>query len=122
MAKWSKKSAERLYTCDTDIIRLFDEVLKVRNCSVLDGHRNEERQNQYFEAKTSKFKWDFSKHNRNPSRAVDVIFYPFNKKHDWDNREKFMFFRGIVYGIASQMGITLNKTIQWDLAHYELRG
>lgn len=121
MNKWSKRSAERLYTCDTDLIKLFDEVLKVHNCSILDGHRDEERQNQYFEAKTSKFKWNFSKHNRNPSFACDSIPFPFGE-HDWDNREKFMFFRGIVYGVASQLGIVLNKTIQWDLAHYELRG
>ena len=121
MAKWSKRSAERLYTCDTDLPRLFNEVLKVINCSILDGHRDEERQNQYYEDKTSKYKWPDSKHNRYPSRAVDVIFYPFNQ-HSWDDRERFMFFRGIVYGIAAQMGITLNKTIQWDLAHYELRG
>ena len=124
MAKWSKKSAERIYTCDTDIIRLFDEVLKVHNCSILDGYRDKERQNEYYNMvpKRSKLEWPNSKHNRNPSRAVDAKFYPFNKEHDWDNREKFMFFRGIVYGIASQLGITLNKTIQWDLAHYELRG
>jgi peptidoglycan L-alanyl-D-glutamate endopeptidase CwlK len=121
MPRWSKKSAERLYTCDTDLIRLFDEVLKVHNCSILDGHRDQYRQNLYYKEKKSKVEWPNSKHNKNPSRAADVIFYPYNE-HSWDDREKFKFFRGIVYGIASQLGIRLNKTIEWDLGHFSLWG
>ena len=121
MPNWSKKSAERLATCDTDLIRLFDEVLKVRNCSVLDGHREQERRDLAYAEKVSKVKWPNSGHSKVPSVAADVIFYPFNQ-NSWDDREKFMFFRGIVYGVASQLNIKLKKTIQWDLPHFELRG
>ena len=118
MPNWSKKSAEHLATCDTDLIRLFDEVIKYYNCKVTDGHRGEAEQNKADEDKKSKLKWDKSKHNRYPSRAVDCIPYPV----DWDDRQRFLEFRGVVYAIASRLGIKLNKTIEWDLPHFELRG
>ncbi len=118
---WSKKSAERLNTCDGDLIRLFNEVVLYYDCSILDGYRDEARQNQYFKERTSKLEWPNSKHNKYPSRALDSIFYPYNQD-SWEDREKFKEFRGFVYGVASQMHIRLNKTIEWDLGHFELRG
>jgi len=121
MPQFSKRSMDKLNTCDTDLIRLFLEVVKHRDCTILEGHRNKEDQNKYYAEGKSRLKWPDSKHNRFPSRGVDVIFYPFSEP-DWDDREEFMFFRGIVYGIASQMGITLNKTISWDLPHYSIKG
>jgi len=121
MAKWSKKSADRLSTCDGDLIKLFNEVIIHQDCTILDGHRDEYRQNKYFSEGKSKLMYPMSKHNKYPSRAVDVIFYPFNE-HSWDDREKFKEFRGFVYGVASQLEIRLNKTIVWDLPHFELRG
>ena len=121
MYKWSKSSAERLLTCDTNLILLFNTVLLHRDCTILDGHRDEERQNQYYKEGKSKLPWDKSKHNRFPSKAVDARFCPYNPDLDDDNREKWMEFRGFVYGIAAQLGIKLSKTIQWDLPHFELR-
>jgi len=118
MPNRSKKSAERLATCDTDLNLLFDEVLLHWDHSILDGHREEARQNQYYKEKKSKLKWPNSKHNRYPSRAADVAPYPI----DWDNRQRFLEFRGVVYAIASRLEIKLNKTISWDLCHWELRG
>ncbi|GAG00458.1 unnamed protein product, partial [marine sediment metagenome] len=106
---------------DTDLIRLFSEVLKGRNCSVTDGHRDEATQNRYFNMtpQRSQLKYPESGHNKYPSLAADIIFYPF-KKEDWNDRERFMEFRGFVYGVASQLNIKLKKTIPWDLPHYEL--
>ena len=121
MPQFSKRSMEKLSTCDGQLIELFTEVVKHFDCSILEGHRNKEDQNKYFDEGKSKVRWPDSKHNRFPSRGVDVIFHPFVKS-DWDDREKFMLFRGYVYGIASQLGIKLNKTISWDLPHFELRG
>ena len=94
------------------------EVVKHVDCSILEGHRNETDQNKYFEEGKSKLRWPNSKHNKFPSRGVDVAPFPI----DWEDRERFKFFRGFVYGVASQMGIKLNKTIEWDLPHFELRG
>ena len=118
MYSYSKRSAENLNTCDPDLIRLFIEVIKHFDHTITDGHRSEEEQNKAYEERRSKLKWPDSKHNKYPSRAVDATPYPI----DYDDRERQKLFRGYVYGIASQMGIKLNKTIQWDLPHFELRG
>jgi len=118
MAAFSKRSIDKLNTCDGALIKLFTEVIRRFDCTILDGHRNEKDQNKYFDEGKSKLRYPASKHNIYPSRAVDVTPYPI----DWENRERFKFFRGYVYGIASQMGIRLNKTIEWDFPHFELRG
>ena len=47
MAKFGKKSRERLATCDPRLQKVFNEVIKHIDCSVLEGHRGEERQNKY---------------------------------------------------------------------------
>ena len=42
MPKFGSKSKQRLSTCHEDLIDLFNEVIKYFDCSVLEGHRNEE--------------------------------------------------------------------------------
>ena len=48
MPKFGKKSKLRLLTCDYRLQEVFKEVIKKVDCSVLEGHRNEERQNKLF--------------------------------------------------------------------------
>ena len=117
MPNWSKKSAERLATCDTDLMKLFNKVLDICDCKVIDWHRDEARQNRYNDEEKSQLRWPDSGHNKYPSKAVDVAPYPI----DWDDRERFIFFRNLVYFVAHTMGIKLKPTIDWDLAHWELR-
>ena len=119
MPNFSKRSAENLATCHADLIRLFSEVVKHFDCKVTCGFRDKREQDEAYKNGNSQVKWPDSAHNKYPARAVDVLFYPF-RQIDWDDREKFMFFRGKVYGIASQLCIRLKKTIPWDLPHYEL--
>ena len=47
MAKFGKSSRERLATCDDRLQDVFNEVIKYVDCSVLEGHRGEERQNRF---------------------------------------------------------------------------
>jgi peptidoglycan L-alanyl-D-glutamate endopeptidase CwlK len=95
MYKWSKKSAEKLATCDTDLVQLFSEVLNYRDCRVLDGARSEYRQNLYFSEGKSKLQYPNSGHNKYPSLAVDVVPHPV----DWDDIRRFKEFRDVVYGV-----------------------
>ena len=44
MAKFGKSSKKRLATCDERLQKVFNEVIKYVDCSVLEGHRSEERQ------------------------------------------------------------------------------
>ena len=111
MPKFGKRSKERLATCDTRLQEVFNEVIKYVDCSILEGHRDKERQNQlYIEGKT-KVKYPNGRHNSSPSNAVDVTPYPV----DWADRERQTLFAGFVIGIARSMGITLRWGGDWDM-------
>mgnify|MGYP003151056844 FL=1 len=110
MASFGKKSKENLSTCHSDLQKVFYEVVKTFDCSVLEGHRDERRQNKLFEEGKTKVKYPTGRHNSNPSRAVDVTPYPV----DWDDRERQTLFAGFVIGIARSMDIRLRWGGDWD--------
>lgn len=110
MPYFGKTSKKRLSTCDDRLQKVFNEVIKHVDCSVLEGHRSGERQNKLFEEGKTKVKYPNGRHNSNPSRAVDVTPYPV----DWDDRERQTLFAGFVLGIARGMGITLRWGGDWD--------
>ncbi len=128
MPRFSPKSTERLLTCDPQLVQLFQRVVGLFNCSVVDGHRDEERQNDYYETGASPVRWPNSKHNSFPSEAVDVAPWPIV----WEDTERFVLFAGFVLGIAAEMGIVLKWGGDWDgdthvaderfrdLGHFEL--
>ena len=129
MPRFGKTSRKRLKTCDEDLQALFEEVVKYFDCSVIEGHRNEARQNKAFEDGNSKVKFPNGRHNSKPSKAVDVAPYPI----DWEDRERMTYFAGFVKGIAYMMGIPIRWGGDWnnntilkdnnfdDLPHFELR-
>ena len=110
MPKFGKKSKEQLATCDKRLQEVFNEVIQFVDCSVLEGHRGQERQDQlYIEGKT-KVKYPNGRHNSNPSNAVDVTPYPV----DWADRERQTLFAGFVIGLARAKGIKLRWGGDWD--------
>ena len=129
MPKFGRRSRERLSTCDKRLQKVFNEVIKKVDCSILEGHRNGERQDMLFEEGKTKVRFPNGRHNANPSRAVDVAPYPI----DWDDRERFHLFAGFVIVIAHSMGINLRWGGDWnqnfevddnqfdDFPHFELR-
>jgi len=110
MPYFGKKSKERLNTCESNLQKVFNEVIKHVDCSVLEGHREKDRQNKLFEEGKTKVKYPNGRHNRQPSSAVDVTPYPV----DWKDRERQTLFAGFVIGVASQMGINLRWGGDWD--------
>ena len=110
MPYFGRKSKERLNTCDSKLQKVFNEVIKHVDCSVLEGHREKDRQNKLFEEGKTKVKYPNGRHNRQPSSAVDVTPYPV----DWKDRERQTLFAGFVIGVASQMGINLRWGGDWD--------
>ncbi len=111
MPKFSDKSLGLLRECHSDLINLFQEVIKHYDCTVLCGQRTEEEQNELFRAGKSKLQYPESKHNGTPSMAVDVVPYPI----DWSDSKRFYHFMGFVTGIASQMGIKIRCGGDWDM-------
>ena len=110
MPKFGRKSRERLNTCESNLQKVFNEVIKHVDCSVLEGHRSKDRQNKLYEEEKTKVKYPDGRHNRQPSSAVDVTPYPV----DWKDRERQTLFAGFVIGVASQMGINLRWGGDWD--------
>ena len=110
MPKFGKKSISNLKTCDGRLQEVLYEVIKTIDCSVLEGHRDESRQNAlYLDGKT-KVQYPNGRHNKYPSHAVDVVPYPI----DWDDRERFHLFAGFVIGIAKSKGINLRWGGDWN--------
>lgn len=128
MNKFSKTSAARLATCHPDLIKVFTRVLELCDCSILCGHRTEEEQNAAFAEEKSQVQYPNGKHNTLPSRAVDAAPYPI----DWNDRERFSYFAGLVVGVGASMGIAIRWGGDWDndfdlkdnnfddLVHFEL--
>ena len=130
MPRFGKRSISRLKTCDQKLQELFYEVVKHFDCSIIEGHRGEERQNKAFADGKSKVKYPNGKHNQNPSVAVDVAPYPI----DWSDRDRFHYFGGFVLGVAKEMGMNIRWGGDWnqdthtkdnkfdDLVHFEIKG
>ena len=110
MPRFGKRSRDRLSTCDKDLQMLFKEVIRYVDCSILEGHREKDRQNSLYEEGKTKVKYPRGRHNASPSRAVDVVPYPI----DWEDRERMTLFAGFVLGVASQMGIDIRWGGDWD--------
>ena len=129
MPRFGKRSIGRLQTCDQKLQELFYEVVKHFDCSIIEGHRGEERQNKAFADGKSKVKYPNGKHNKFPSVAVDVAPYPI----DWSDRDRFHYFGGFVLGVAKQMGMNIRWGGDWnqdtetkdnkfdDLVHFEIK-
>lgn len=127
MFKYSERSASNLITCTTKLVRLFEYVIKGFDCTILEGHRGEEEQNEAFRTGRSTLKFPQSKHNKSPSLAVDVAPYPI----DWNDIERFRAFGGYVLGVAYSYGIKIRWGGDWngnwdfkdqrfvDLPHFE---
>ena len=133
MYRFSKHSIHQLSTCDEKLIRLFNTVIKIIDCKVVEGHRSIEQQRKLFEEGYSKTM--NSKHALVPSLAVDVYPYPipeFNPDTNLKDYIRYYYFAGIVKGVASQLNINIRCGADWDsdnffidqhfddLVHFEL--
>ena len=128
MPRFSDKSISKLTTCDPRLQRVLHEVIKHFDCTILEGHRDKERQNRMVEEGKSQVRWPDGKHNTVPSMAVDVTPYPVV----WEDRERQTLFAGYVLATAKAMDIDLRWGGDWnrdtevrdntfdDLVHFEI--
>ncbi len=126
--RFSDTSGARLATCDARLQDLFGEVIGHVDCTIIEGHRDEARQNEMFRTGKSQLRWPQGKHNVLPSLAVDAAPYPI----DWGDRERATLFAGLVLGLAHARGLRLRWGGDWngdwqvkdnhfdDLWHFEL--
>lgn len=115
MPNFGTRSQNNLATAHPDLQRLFNEVIKGYDCTVICGHRNQTDQDKAFHEGRSKVQWPNGKHNKQPSLAVDVVPWFKNKPHiRWDDSEKFYHFAGYVQGVADGLGINIRSGLNWD--------
>jgi peptidoglycan L-alanyl-D-glutamate endopeptidase CwlK len=128
MPVFSQTSKDRLATCDARLQRVFTEVIRHFDCTVIVGHRGEKAQNEAFATGKTQLKFPSGKHNAMPSKACDVVPAPV----DWTDSKRFYYFAGFVMAIAKSMGIKLRFGGDWnrdtqlkdnkfnDLVHFEI--
>jgi peptidoglycan L-alanyl-D-glutamate endopeptidase CwlK len=129
MASFSQTSKDRLAGCDARLQKVFNEVIKYFDCTVICGHRNQADQEAAFASGKSQKHWPNGNHNSMPSKACDVAPYPI----DWSDRERMTLFAGFVIGIAQGMNIDIRWGGDWnentkvkdndfdDLPHFEVK-
>lgn len=129
MPSFSEKSLEHLNTCDYRLQQIFTAVIADGNdCTVIEGHRTKESQDEYFRTGKSKMQWPNGKHCSMPSLAADVMPCPIN----WNDRIAIEAFSKVVLAKAESLGIRIRWGGDWnqngksddekffDGPHYEL--
>ena len=111
MPMFSKESFSKLSTCHIDLQTLFFEVIKHRDCTIIEGHRDQAAQELAFSKGFSKLHYPYGNHNATPSNAVDVMEDPI----DYTDQIKIHQFAGFVFGIAAMLKAQgkMTHSIRW---------
>jgi len=138
MPYFGTKSATNLRQCHTDLLIIFTEVIKYYDCTILEGSRSRERQEDLFRKGKTKVTYPNSKHNRTPSMACDVAPYPVKWEETTKNLGRYYYLGGFVEATARRLFDTgaIRHLVRWggdwdrdhdhedqsfdDLVHYEL--
>jgi peptidoglycan L-alanyl-D-glutamate endopeptidase CwlK len=121
----SERSRKNLESCDQAIKTLVYEALKEYDVVVVEGWRDKETQDKYYSEGKSKLRWPDSRHNKQPSRAVDLgIFNKDLNGIDWANLNPFFELAGYLKAVARQKGIKMRWGGDYkhfkDYPHFEL--
>jgi len=125
MPKFSKASATKLATCHPDLQRLFNEVIKTHDCTIICGARTLEDQQKAFKGGFSKIDGINKKSKHQISKeqplslAVDVLPYPIK----WDDRSGHESFARAVKVHAQNLGVKVRWGGDWEMRdnpHWEL--
>ena len=119
MPKFSNSSRSRLVTCDLRLQLLFNAVVITDDCTIIEGLRTQERQQELYRQGKSTLDGvnTKSKHQSDDgiSRAVDVAPYPI----DWNTYQpavakRWLDFARAVFAEAERQGISVRWGGDWD--------
>ena len=114
MPTFGPRSRAQLDTVHPLLQRLFAEVIRYRDCVVLEGYRSPERQEELF-AKGLTQKRTLGKHNRKPAEAVDAMPWFATEPHvRWNDTRATYAFGGFVLGVAEKLGVRVRWGADWD--------
>ena len=118
MPYFSPRSRDNLASCHPDLQRLFNGVIEHVDCTILEGHRSLERQQELYESGVTQVRR--GRHNEYPSLAVDVAPWPI----DWQDLGRFRDFANFVKGYAASLDIPVEWGGDWksfrDMPHWQL--
>ena len=139
MPSFGQRSIENLNTCDKRIQLVLNKAIEVIDFSVICGHRGKEAQQLAYKEHRSTKQWPDSKHNRDPSPAVDI--WPYYAGQDWKNEiwltdmavmeaidhmdktkarkaletiKRWHYTIGFIIGVGHSIGIPLRSGGDWD--------
>ena len=114
MYKFGKSSEDRLASVHPDLVRVCRRMLGygILDATVVQGRRSKEDQDRAFKEGKSKLKYPQSKHNSDPSDAIDIA--PFiNGKISW-NTQHCLVLAGLMLAAASELGVKVRWGGNWD--------
>lgn len=114
MPSFGYSSLKQLDTCHPLLQKVLNEAIRTVDFTILEGFRNEEAQNRAFKEGKSKKQWPEGKHNQNPSKAVDIIPYPFTQE-DWKDHIRFGVVIGHIQSAAVRLGVRIRCGLDWDM-------
>lgn len=114
MATFGEQSLKQLATIHPDLRRVLEEAIRYTDFKVHEGHRGESAQNAAYANKASTKRFPFSKHNTLPSRAADLLPWPFDYNKDWKDLPRFARMMGHVEAAAKRLHIEVRFGIDWN--------
>jgi peptidoglycan L-alanyl-D-glutamate endopeptidase CwlK len=116
MPHFGKRSTSFLAECHPLLQSLFNEVIKHYDCTIYEGKRGEEKQQEYFNSGLSKVRYPNSKHNTTPySDAVHAAPWIAGVGIDWEDVARHRQFAHFVLGVAAHMSIKIRWGGDWDM-------
>lgn len=121
MPRFGKSSMEKLSTVHPNLQKVLMRVIGWYNFTILEGHRGQEAQDEAFRTGRSKVKYPDSKHNAEPSEAVDIAPWPViwpSKEMSREERRKvfgrFYVLAGAMFQAAYDLDIFIRWGGDWD--------
>ena len=110
MAYYGERSERRLVTVKEELQRVCRSVIQYYDHTIIRGYSGEVEQNDIFSRGFSMKEFPDSKHNTNPSDAVDLAPYPI----DWNDINRFILLAGMMLQSGFLLGIPLRWGGDWN--------
>ena len=113
MNGFGRSSRKHLATVEGRGQQLAYRVLRIKDHSIICGHRKQREQDRAYREGFSNLPWPDGKHNRLPSVAMDVQTYPV-PTNEQALREEQLYLLGLYKGVGSEMDIPVRTGADWD--------
>jgi peptidoglycan L-alanyl-D-glutamate endopeptidase CwlK len=114
MPSFGRRSLKEKETLHKDLQFILELTIKYVDFSIIQGTRDKEEQDRYYNQGKSKVKYPNSNHNTSPSLAVDIAPWVPGIGIDWKNLERFQKIVFFIKGIAYANGIEIRLGADWD--------